>query len=45
MIKKNGDHIDLIERVTSDCDNLRSPDKVNSQNVMDSIMDEHEINE
>ena len=39
----NGDHIDLIERLASDGDDLISPNKLNSQNVMELILDEHEL--
>ena len=41
--KKNEEHIDLIERLTSDGDDLMSPNKVNSQNVMELVFHEHEM--
>ena len=41
--KKNEDHIDLIKRLTSDGDDLMSPNKVNFQNVMELIFHEHEM--
>ena len=43
--KKNEEHINLIERMTSDGDDLMSPNKINSQNVMDMILQEHELDE
>ena len=41
--KNKGDHVDLIKRLTSDGDDLMSPNKMNSQNVMELILDEHEM--
>ena len=41
--KKNNEHISLIERLTSNGEDLMSPDKLNSQNVLDLIMQEHEL--
>ena len=43
--ESKGDHIDLIERLTADDNDLLSPDKVNSQNVMELIIDEHEMDD
>ena len=43
--KNKGDHVDLIERLTSDGDDLMSPNKMNSQNVMELILNEHEMEE
>ena len=43
--KNKGDHVDLIERLTSDGDDLISPNKMNSQNVMELILNEHEMEE
>ena len=40
---KNDEHISLIERLTSNGEDLMSPDKLNSQNVLDLIMQEHEL--
>ena len=41
--KYKNEHVDLIERLTSDGDDLMSPNKINSQNVMELILDEHEM--
>ena len=41
--KCKNEHVDLIERLTSDGDDLMSPNKMNSQNVMELILDEHEM--
>ena len=43
--KNKGDHVDLIKRLTSDGDDLISPNKMNSQNVMELILNEHEMEE
>ena len=40
--KKRGDHIEYMERLTSDDNDLLSPDKVNSQNVMELIIEEND---
>ena len=41
--KNKGEHVDLIKRLTTDGDDLMSPNKMNSQNVMELILDEHEM--
>ena len=41
--EKKGEHIELIKRMTADGDDLVSPDKVNSQNVLDMIIAEQNM--
>jgi len=43
--KRNGEHVDSILRLTSDGEDLLSPNKVDSQNVMEMIMTEYEMME
>ena len=43
--KKNGDHIELVKRLTTDGDDLVSPEKVNSQTVLDYILTEHNMDD
>ena len=41
--EKNGDHISSILRLSSDGDDLISPDKINSQNMMNMIIEEDSL--